>query len=113
MGGFVKAKTKFSYGPKEWVYLLKNAEYVVTDSFHATAFSIIFGKKVYCCVNRLATRITSLLELLDLNQFLFTPNREFELLPNVDYSKAYQLLETERQKSFEYLKKICNKEGVA
>jgi len=29
----------------EWIYLLENAEYVVTNSFHCTVFSLIFGKK--------------------------------------------------------------------
>lgn len=32
-------------GPIEFVNLIKNAEYVVTNSFHATAFSVIFNKR--------------------------------------------------------------------
>ena len=32
-------------GPKEFLYYIKNAEMVVTNSFHGTVFSIIFGKK--------------------------------------------------------------------
>ena len=31
-------------GPKEFLSLINNAEYVITDSFHGTAFSIIFEK---------------------------------------------------------------------
>lgn len=31
---------------EEFVSLIKNAEMIITDSFHGTAFSIIFGKKV-------------------------------------------------------------------
>lgn len=31
-------------GPREFLGLIKNAEYVITDSFHAIAFSIIFNK---------------------------------------------------------------------
>ena len=31
---------------EEFVALIKNAEMIITDSFHGTAFSIIFGKKV-------------------------------------------------------------------
>lgn len=32
-------------GPKEFLWLINNAEYIASNSFHATAFSIIFGKK--------------------------------------------------------------------
>lgn len=34
-------------GPLEFLYLLENAAYVVSNSFHATAFSVIFGKEFY------------------------------------------------------------------
>lgn len=34
-------------GPKDWINLLYNAEFILTDSFHATAFSIIFNKNFY------------------------------------------------------------------
>jgi len=35
----------FNVGPYEFLSLIKNAEIVCTDSFHATAFSVIFEKK--------------------------------------------------------------------
>lgn len=60
-------------GPKEFVGIIKNASYIVTDSFHGTAFSIIFEKKFVSIsrfkksdVNSLANRITSVLELFEL-----------------------------------------------
>jgi polysaccharide pyruvyl transferase WcaK-like protein len=28
----------------QWIYLIENAEYVITDSFHGTIFSMLFGK---------------------------------------------------------------------
>ena len=31
--------------PEEWIYLIDNAEYIITDSFHGTVFSTIFEKK--------------------------------------------------------------------
>lgn len=34
-------------GPKDWINLLYGAEFVLTDSFHATAFSVIFNKDFY------------------------------------------------------------------
>ncbi|MGG5317324.1 polysaccharide pyruvyl transferase family protein [Enterococcus sp. AZ072] len=33
-------------GPEEFLYLMRNAAYVITDSFHATAFGLIFSKNI-------------------------------------------------------------------
>lgn len=38
----------YEVGPREWVWLLQNAQYVYTDSFHGTAFSINLGKEFLC-----------------------------------------------------------------
>lgn len=37
----------FTIDPAEFLYMIKNAEYVLTDSFHAVAFSIKFNKEFY------------------------------------------------------------------
>ena len=34
----------YDIGPREWINLVKNADYVCTDSFHCTVFSILFNK---------------------------------------------------------------------
>lgn len=50
-------------GPIDYLYLINNAKYVVTNSFHAVAFSSIFNKKlVYYLNNELSNRITELFE---------------------------------------------------
>ena len=38
-------------GPKQFLGLIKNAEAVITDSFHAVAFSVIFNK-TFCVLPR-------------------------------------------------------------
>lgn len=35
----------YDIGPKEFLNLIKNAEYICTDSFHGTVFSILFHKQ--------------------------------------------------------------------
>lgn len=35
------------YGPGEFIYLIRNSNAVITDSFHASVFSILFGKELY------------------------------------------------------------------
>lgn len=37
----------YDVGPREWINLVKNAEYVCTDSFHGTVFSLLFNKKFF------------------------------------------------------------------
>lgn len=37
----------YDIGPKEWLNLIKNAEYICTDSFHGSLFSILFNKRFF------------------------------------------------------------------
>lgn len=104
--GPIKSKNMLSVGPSEWVGLIKNSEYVVTDSFHATVFSLLYQKKVYCCVNEVANRICDLLKLTELDKLLFTHNRQFELIDNINYSNANKIIMMEKQKSINLLKNM-------
>ena len=61
----------YSIGPNEFLWLIKNAEMVITDSFHATVFSIIFQKD-FTVVQRIGEgdtfdRIDTLLKNFDIN----------------------------------------------
>lgn len=40
--------TIFDCGPEEFIDLFANADYICTDSFHGTVFSLIFEKKFLC-----------------------------------------------------------------
>ncbi len=59
------AGAKSTLSVPEWLAMFRDASYVVTDSFHGTVFSIIFGKEFKCVYNksRGAARFESLLEL--------------------------------------------------
>lgn len=52
-------------GPQEFIGLIKNAEYIFTNSFHGTAFSLIFHKQ-FIAVSR-NMRILNLLQTLGLD----------------------------------------------
>lgn len=45
--GLNDMKSKKNYEPSEFLSYLKGAEYVVTNSFHGTIFSVIFNKKFF------------------------------------------------------------------
>lgn len=54
-------------GPKEFISLIDNAEFVVTNSFHGTAFSILLDKKFSCVLHsKTGTRMSSLMERIGL-----------------------------------------------
>lgn len=61
-------------GPREFVGAVENAGYVISNSFHATAFSLIFGREFYV-VNReekINTRMRDLLAAVSLEQRLIS-----------------------------------------
>lgn len=62
-------KKMFDAGPLDFVNLIKNAEYIFTDSFHACVFSIIYEKNFYVYPRSgkkaMGNRIYSLLKLFD------------------------------------------------
>ena len=60
------------YGPTAFLTLLRNAAFVVSNSFHAMAFSLMFQKQfvVFRRNERINTRMEDLLELLSLKQAL-------------------------------------------
>lgn len=63
---FLFGKTKLNVEPPQFLSLIKNAKYVITDSFHCTVFSIIFCKTFMVYSPGVTSiRIESLLEKLD------------------------------------------------
>lgn len=60
-----QADSKSTLTVPEWLAMFRDASYVVTDSFHGTVFSIIFGKEFKCIYNRGrgAARFESLMNL--------------------------------------------------
>ena len=103
--------THNNVGPSEFVSLIKNSEFVLTDSFHGTVFSIIYHKPFYtfsrCGVKEsMDTRVTSLLEMLKLSERFEPQNPTIEDAPKIDYNKVDILLDQERKKAIDYLTAI-------
>lgn len=103
-------------GPREFLYLIHNAAYVCTDSFHGTVFSIHFHKKFYSMSRTsvegktsTSNRIMELLELVHLNERFVNANRNEDIEKvikrqdalNWDLVDSY--IEAERNKSMGYL----------
>lgn len=57
---------KSDIGPREFLWLIRNAQYVCTDSFHAASFSMIFEKDIILNIDEdKGNRISNLLQQLD------------------------------------------------
>jgi len=66
-------------GPKEFLGLIANAKYVVTNSYHGAIFSIIYEKTFITAPNtKTPTRTKELIDSLGLEQALFTRASDFE-----------------------------------
>lgn len=96
----------------KWLAGFRDANFVVTDSFHGTVFSIIFNKPFICIANeeRGLSRFTSLLKIFGLeDRLIFSPDEFSEnLLNTVDYEKVNLIKQNWQEKSVSFLKgNIC------
>lgn len=98
-------------GPEQFISLIKNAEFILTDSFHGTVFSIIYEKPFYSFTRsgvkrEMVSRIKSILDLLHMEN-RFEPRDLIETdIYNINYDVCNSLIVNERKKSLTYLKQI-------
>ena len=96
-------------GPQEFLWLFKNAESIVTTSFHGTCFSIIFEKEFYSIVNSDSPeRIASLLSILGLNPVLES-DKVFKRNNTIDWSRIRNIIRSEICSSEQYIRAIYEK----
>ncbi|MDM1450400.1 polysaccharide pyruvyl transferase family protein [Myroides odoratimimus] len=99
---------------EEWLYHFREADFIVTDSFHGMVFSIIFNKQFVCVGNssRGLDRFYSLLELLNLEDRLvstFNVKVIRELLDNkIDYIDVNEKLSELKDLSKSFLLQNLN-----
>lgn len=105
-------KKYFAYNKvSQWLTYLKDAELVITDSFHCTVFSLIFHKKFIVVANsaRGTARLETLLGKVGLKDRFFTNIEDIIksgiLDKKIDYNEVDKKLEIYRKSSMEFLKK--------
>ena len=101
-------------GPREFLWLINNAAVVFTDSYHGTIFSLVFHKDFYTFerfseddpINQ-NSRIYQLDNLFGISKRFIkkSNNEELDNFSKIDYSLFDVIHDSERKKSFEYLKK--------
>ncbi|MBN2730658.1 MAG: polysaccharide pyruvyl transferase family protein, partial [Bacteroidales bacterium] len=94
---------------EKWLSYIRDASYIVTDSFHGMCFSIIFNKEffVYGNENRGNARFNSLLDIFKLNdRYISTLNAEYF---NVDWNAVNEILAEQKDRSITWLISELNK----
>ena len=98
-------------GPEEFISAIKNAKFVLTGSFHAVVFSIIYNKDFF--INNIdktkenrSSRQKDLLDLLEIkDREIFNHDDDTDFVP-IDWNNVNKKLEIERNKSINELKKM-------
>ena len=88
-----------------WLRGFYDAEFVITDSFHACVFSILFKKQFLVVGNskRGLARFRSLLNLFGLENRMVSLKDELYKIPDIDYDVVYKRFSVLKQKSYEFL----------
>ena len=110
IGNFQKwTDLKIKASPFELLGYIKNADYIITDTFHGTIFSIVLKKqfvtivresnkqKLNALLKKFSLENRQLRELSELSEILVDP---------IDFSKANYVREFERKRTVDYLSKV-------
>lgn len=97
-------------GPAQFVSLIDHAEFVVTNSFHGTAFSLNFSKQFICVMGGgRNSRMIDLLTKLSIADRAVTKYDEklLSMMP-IDYTCVQEKLEDERKTSLAYIQAVVH-----
>ena len=95
---------KYDAGVEEFLSLIKNASFVVTNSFHGMIFSVQFRKEFVVFSRALCdTKIIELLDIFGLGDRLFVTG--LEEYSDINYDVVHDRIKEERTKSINFLKK--------
>lgn len=103
-------------GPKEFLGYIACADMVITDSYHATVFSVILEAKNFSTYiaeyNQRGSRITDLLDTFGLQQHLLRQDlsEDYHTLSSrhIDWQRIRQVSQQERNCGREFLKKALS-----
>jgi len=97
---------------ENWVKCIYNSSFVVSDSYHATVFAILFRKPFVLFYGNMSggprtDRFATLLDTFGLNDRMYKSIEEisFEnIMKPIDYDRVHKILEQERKRSMDWLR---------
>lgn len=99
---------RYDAGVEEFLTLVKNAKYVVTNSYHGMIFATIFRKPfVIFSREQCDTKIVEVLNIMGLEDRLLI-NETKPVYDVINYDDVFDKINVEKEKSIRYLKKQLN-----
>ena len=98
-------KNFYLHDPKTFLSLMYNAKFVITNSFHSVAFSLIFNKQ-FIVVNRtdaINTRMRDLLDLFNLSHLLVSNDFDCNQFKPIEFHEINRLRNEAVKKSKDFL----------
>lgn len=95
--------------PFELLEYVKKADYIVTDTFHGTIYSIKYNKKFATIIRNMnSNKLNDLLQRCYMEERKVVNIKELEniLLKPIDYIKTNEMIQKEKQKTIQYLKSV-------
>ncbi len=105
-----KHKIFYDASPYQFVKLLSNASFVITESFHATSLSIIFEKKFITTIHKTrGSRISDLLNKVNLIERYSNEVTDSLINDKIDYKNVKKLIAKYQRESLNYIKECVKK----
>ena len=108
--GIVNGRILNSQGPIQFLELIYYSEFVVTSSFHGTAFAVLFNKPFIVDLYESGTynnRSSELLELIGLKHRAYeSTDLKRIALETINWESVNKKIEDERRKSLMYINKV-------
>lgn len=109
-----KRRDRFPISVPQWLRLIRDCEYFITDSFHGCVFAIIYNKPFVCLGNegRGNARFDTLLGTFGLEDRMITdatPEKVLQVLHTpIDWKRVNAIHDSERERGINFLKEnLC------
>ena len=94
---FSVGKLLTNVGPKDFLWLIENSQFVVSNSFHAFAFSMIFRKEMYFdYVKNTSSRVASLIDNFNIPVEYVEEFGTYHSIFNFDDNSLYEKIQSSK-----------------
>lgn len=110
--GLMNCSCKNAIGPAQWMGLFKNAEYVISDSFHGVVYSLLFNRNFFAMVNghHMNRRVQQLLKMVGLSHRTIENVSDEELTQPIDFTFANEEIARFREESLAQLRSLVKEQ---
>ena len=111
----------YDVDPSDFLNILRNAQYICTDSFHCSVFSILYRKHFFTfrrysrnTKSSTNSRLDTLFKMAGLDNRIFTGNEDIAKAVNgkIDFDIANKRLSVERAKGYDFIKRVVMNNGI-